>query len=107
MTNEERDRGTMDTIKDATGMDTSNDVPAMTSGDERTTDAQLAGDDEARHAEEPEAEGGEKTEIEGMAGLGATNRAFGGRPPQVQGGAGTDVPAADEEKEGSLDPRGY
>ena len=107
MTNEERDRGTVDTIKDATGMDTSNDAPAMTSGDERTTDAQLAGDEDAQRGQEPEAEGGEKTEIEGMAGLGATNRAFGGRPPQVQGGIGTDVPAADEEKEGSLDPRGY
>ena len=48
--------------------------------------------------------------------MGLTGRLFqfggrqfpiGGRPPQVQGGSGTDVPAADEEKEGSLDPRGY
>ena len=91
MSDQGRERGTLDTIKDATGMDTPNDEPAMTSGDQHTT----------------EADGGEKTEVEGLAGLGATNRAFGGRPPQVQGGIGTDVPAADEEKEGSLDPRGY
>ena len=107
MSDEGRERGVLDTVKDATGMDTPNDEPAMTSGDEQTTDAQLAGDEQAQHGDEPEADGGEKTEVEGMAGLGATNQSFGGRPPQVQGGIGTDVPAADEEKEGSLDPRGY
>lgn len=107
MERDAHERGVMDTVKDALGMDNANDEPAMTSGDPRTTDAQVTGDEDAAAGEEPVAEGGEKTEVEGLAGLGATNRSFGGRPPQVQGGIGTDVPAADEERDESTDPRGY
>ena len=107
MDRDPQDRGTMDTLKDAVGMDSANDEPAMTSGDPETTDAQVAGDEDAASGDEPVAGGGEKTEVEGLAGLGATNRAFGGSPPQVEGGIGTDVPAADEERNDSSDPRGY
>jgi hypothetical protein len=102
-----QERDAMDTLKDAVGMDNPNDEPAMTSGDPETTDAQVAGDEDATAGEEPVAGGGEKTEVEGLAGLGATNRGFGGQPPQVQGGIGTNVHAADEEDDGSTDPRGY
>jgi hypothetical protein len=107
MTKDPQDRGAMDTLKDAVGMDTAEDSPAMTSGDPDTTDAQIAGDTDAAQGDEPVAGGGEKTEVEGLAGLGATHRGFGGSPPQVQGGIGTDVPAADEEANDSTDPRGY
>lgn len=93
-----------DSLGDATGMDRSDEQSAMQSGRDASDPA--AGD---------EAGGGEKTAIEGAAGLGATHRTWGGTPTGVEGGAGTHVPAegdehmddAPDERKDSSDPRGY
>lgn len=92
------------TIADATGMDRPDDEPAMPAAKDLT-------DDEA------EASGDEKTVTEGLSGVAATHRAFGGGALNAAGGIGTHVPADEDEHvttgdgeadtEGSSDPRGY
>ena len=62
-----------------------------------------------------EATGDEKTAVEGAAGIGATQRAFGGGAMNAAGGIGTHVPADEDEhmdagvdeSKDSSDPRGY
>ena len=100
---EEHDTG-FDSLADATGMDRSDDREPMRSGR-----------DVSGEAAEDEAGGGEKTAIEGVAGLGATHETWGATPTGVEGGAGTHVPAegdehmddAPDERRDSSDPRGY
>jgi hypothetical protein len=98
------ERDTETTIADATGMERPDDEPAMAPAKE-LTDA------------EAEATGGEKTLTEGMSGVAATHRAFGGGAVNAAGGIGTHVPADEDEHVtrgdesedpgGSSDPRGY
>jgi hypothetical protein len=93
-----------ESLGDATGMEAENDQKAMNPGR-----------DVSDEAAEDEAGGDEKTAIEGAAGLGATNRGFGGMAADIEGGAGTHVPAegdehmtdAPDERKDSSDPRGY
>jgi hypothetical protein len=93
-----------DSLADATGMDEPAGRPAMESGN-----------DEADDSAEDEATGDERTAIEGAAGLAATHRGFGGTSTDIEGGAGTNVPAEDDEqmtdapdeRKDSTDPRGY
>ena len=93
-----------ESLGDATGMDERNSRPAMDSGG-----------DVSDEAAEDEAGGDEKTAIEGAAGLAATHRGFGGTSTDIEGGAGTHVPAegdehmtdAPDERKDSSDPRGY
>lgn len=101
----EREReSSLDSLKDATGMNRPDDRGPMRPGRD-VSDA----------AAEEEATGDEKTAIEGAAGLGATHEAWGATPTGVEGGAGTHVPAegdehmedAPDERKDSSDPRGY
>ena len=93
-----------DSLAGAAGMDEPNAQPAMNPGH-----------DVSDEATEDEAGGDEKTAIEGAAGLAATHRGFGAAPTNIQGGAGTHVPAegdehmanAPDERRDSSDPRGY
>ena len=104
MDRSDREHETDSTVADATGMERSDDEPAMPAAKELT-------DDEA------EAGGDEKTVTEGMSGVAATHRAFGGGAVNAAGGIGTHVPADEDEHvtrgdeepdtEGSSDPRGY
>ena len=95
----ERDRS--GPLADATGMERPDEVPAMEPGV-----------DESRR---DEATGDEKTAVEGAAGIGATQRAFGGGAVNAAGGIGTHVPADEDEhmdagvdeSKDSSDPRGY
>jgi hypothetical protein len=101
------ERSGFDTLADATGMDRPNELPAMGSGDDAPPDEHAGG--------------GEKTAVEGAAGLGAMNRQYGGGPTNVPGGIGTHVPADEDEHvrddpsdsaagdrtTDSTDPRGY
>ena len=97
-------RSGFDSLADATGIEESADRSAM----------------DAQHdVSEPEAEdaptGDEETAIEGAAGLAASHRAWGGMPTDIEGGAGTHVPAegdehmpsTPDERKDSSDPRGY
>jgi hypothetical protein len=104
----ERDRSD-EGVVDGTGLDRPDDVTAMPSAKE-LTDHETGSD---------EATGGEKTAVEGLSGIGATNRAFGGGAMNAAGGIGTHVMTdADEhvsdtsegeanDPGGSTDPRGY
>jgi hypothetical protein len=104
MDRSDRERDTDATIADATGMERSDDEPAM-------PPAKELADGEA------EATGGEKTEVEGMSGVAATHRAFGGGTAGSAGGIGTHVPTDEDEhvtrpgdrqeSEDATDPRGY
>jgi hypothetical protein len=93
-----------DSLADATGMDEPAGRPAMESGR-----------DVSDESAEDEATGDEKTAIEGAAGLAATHRGFGATSTDIEGGAGTHVPAegdehmtdAPDERKDSSDPRGY
>ncbi len=86
-------------LADGTGMDRPDELPAM-----------AAGYEESRTGE---ADGGEKTAVEGASGIAATHRAFGGGAMNAAGGIGTHVPADEDEHmdadadTGSTDPRGY
>jgi hypothetical protein len=91
-----------DTIADATGMERPDDAPAMPA----------AKDLDDAH----EASGDEHTAIEGMSGIAATHRAFGGGSVGRAGGIGTHVPADEDDHprdtepgdaDASTDPRGY
>lgn len=100
---DEKDSG-IDSLAEGTGLDQPDDVEAMRPGRD-VSDAGVA----------DEATGDEKTAVEGAAGLGATHRAWGGAPTNVEGGIGTHVPAegdehmtdAPDERTDSSDPRGY
>ena len=97
-------------IADGTGMDEPDDAPAMPAA----KDLSDGGD---------EAGGDERTAVEGLSGIGATNRAFGGGALNAAGGIGTHVPAEGDdhapdlddpddrdrpaEPADSTDPRGY
>jgi hypothetical protein len=91
-------------IADATGMERSDDEPAMPAAKE-LTDGQA------------EATGDEKTAAEGLSGIAATHRAFGGGTANSAGGIATHVPVdedehvtrgdGDDEADGPTDPRGY
>jgi hypothetical protein len=101
--NEPNDDG-IESLGDATGMEAENDQSVMNPGHD-------VSDEKA----EDEAGGDEKTAIEGAAGLAATHRSFGAMTADIQGGAGTHVPAegdehmtdAPDERKDSSDPRGY
>ncbi len=103
MERERDDRTGFDSLADGTGMDRRDDEPAMSSGKVDPS------------AENDEATGDEKTAVEGVAGIGALNQAWGGPPTNAEGGAGTHVPTDDDqhtravpdESKDSSDPRGY
>ena len=92
-----------ESLGDATGNEAPNAQEPMNPGHDVSDEA----------VEEPA--GDEKTAIEGAAGLAATHRGFGAAPTNIQGGAGTHVPAegdehmanAPDERRDSSDPRGY
>jgi hypothetical protein len=79
-------------IADATGIDEHDDAPAMPAAKDLTDDDAGAG-----------AGGDERTAIEGLSGIGATNRAFGGGALNAAGGIGTHVPAEGDEHAPDLD----
>jgi hypothetical protein len=84
-----------DPLADGTGLEGSDDAPAMP-----------AAKDHARRDDDPAADGaggGEKTAVEGLSGIAATHRAFGGGSLGRAGGIGTHVPT-DEDDHGSLGP---
>jgi len=95
-----------DPLADATGMERSDDSPAMPAAKDLTSG-------------EAEASGDERTAVEGASGLAATHRAFGGGSVGRAGGIGTHVPTDEDEHAGapdaedppaasdSTDPRGY
>ena len=102
----ERDRDErtgFDSLADGTGMDRPADQPAMPSGKVDPS------------TEHDEATGDEKTAVEGVAGIGALNQAWGGTPTNAEGGVGTHVPtdgdeharSVPDESKDSSDPRGY
>ena len=87
-------------LADGTGMDRPEELPAMEAGDEESRTDEATGD--------------EKTAVEGVSGIAATHRAFGGGAMNAAGGIGTHVPTDEDEHmdgdiddEGSSDPRGY
>lgn len=94
-----------DPVADGTGMESPDDEPAMPAAKELV--------------EPPEASGDESTAVEGLSGVAATHRAFGGGTPGSAAGIGTHVPVDEDEhvREGddladegvtdSSDPRGY
>jgi hypothetical protein len=93
-------------IADATGTDRPDDAPAMPPSKELTD-----GQDEAT--------GDERTAVEGLSGIAATHRAFGGGTPSAAGGIGTHVPTDEDDHDlepdiepgeastDSTDPRGH
>jgi hypothetical protein len=84
-----------DPLADGTALERSDDVPATP-----------AAKDLSRRDDDPrtdEASGGEKTAVEGLSGIAATHRAFGGGSIGRAGGIGTHVPT-DGDDHGSLGP---
>ena len=96
-------------IAGGTGLDGRDDEPAMRAAKDLTDS----------DGSEDEASGDERTAVEGLGGIGATHRAWGGGSVNRAGGVGTHVPTDDdehalspdidasEEATESTDPRGY
>jgi hypothetical protein len=94
-----------DPVADGTAMDSPEDQPVMPAAKEL--------------AEAPEAGGDESSAVEGISGIAATHRVFGGGTPGSAAGVGTHVQVDEDEhvREGdvradegvtdSSDPRGY
>jgi hypothetical protein len=84
-----------DHLADGTGLDRPDDAPAMPA-------AKDLGRQDA-DSEADEASGAEKTAVEGLSGIAATHRAFGGGSIGRAGGIGTHVPT-DEDDHGAAGP---
>lgn len=101
---DERHDDGFDSLADATGMDRPDEQAAMRSNRD-------VSDEEAEDAPT----GDEETAIEGAAGMAATQRSWGATATEIEGGAGTHVPAqgdehmpdTPDERLDSSDPRGY